>query len=205
MRCSSAVSLAIVLSLLAFPPSAHAKIPDPELSEVVISGNSQGCQFRFAESGGGDVLTVGVQLQSAIMIPPAYNEVSVTLVPTSETVALCSCCPTEVHGWTDENGYFETSFSSIGGHGSLNVETHALSIGDILISVDRIVFTSQDLNGSCEPSNATNLFDLAVFASALSPSYDVCADYDCNDTVNVFDLGFFATGLGVGCGEAACP
>jgi hypothetical protein len=144
-------------------------------------------------------------LRNSFNLPVVSCAVSIELVPNDDTVEFCSCCPAIAEGITDTNGFFQATFSSIGGYGSLDVVTHSHCIGNVLISVDTIEFTSQDLNASCEAAGSTNLFDLARFGAALAPSYETYGDYDCSATVNVLDLGFFANGLGVGCGQAACP
>jgi hypothetical protein len=94
-------------------------------------------------------------------------------------------------------------FDRIGGRGSLDlrITVHVVEIYE-LFRVP-VSFTSPDLTGSCSPPGVVAL---GVWASGLPPApYRRESDYTCDLAIDVLDLGVWAGGLGIECGESACP
>jgi hypothetical protein len=178
---------------------AAADLPDPEHSEVNVSGNLYPCHFRFDPGGGFDVLEVEVVLRDVFDAPIPNCETRVTLQP--DALAFCSCCPTTQTSVSDANGVVTFSFDQIGGRGQIDIVAEALC-GPVLLPVQTISFTSADLEGGCQPEPiGIGIIDMGIWVGGLS-NYREASDYNCDATVNVLDFGLWAAGLYRGCGPA---
>ena len=197
-------SFFVVAAVLLNSMVVSAGCPNPETSSVVVTGQGSDCQFRFRQDGGLDEMTVSVVVRDAFTNLLNHTPTTITLVPNTGTLALCSCDLLSRTGFTDMNGEFAATFSHIGGRGSLDVSVSVSSCGNYELGRIPIQFTSPDLNASCEPApaSAVNVVDLGIWASGLPPNYLQSSDFDCSAAVNVIDLGIWAGGLGQGCGTA---
>ena len=180
---------------------ACAKVPDPERSSFVVTGQGGASQFRFRADGALDQMTVTITLRDLFDLPVQYCSTSVTLEPSPATLALCTCGPSSQAARTDSSGALQVAFDRIGGRGSLDVCVTALCMGRIGLAWLPIDFTSPDLDGSCvsHPASAVDVIDLGLWASGLPPGYTEPSDYDCSGAVDVLDLAVWAGGLGLGC------
>jgi hypothetical protein len=160
----------------------------------------QSCQFFFRANGSADALTARITLRDAFDVPVVGCSLSVTVISTPLTLALCSCGPSRLTDVSDGVGAAEVVFPAIGGRGELGLEVSVHCSGNIGFWSERYDFTSTDLNGSCEAMGSTNVFDLGEWASGLPPGYSQWSDFNCDGQVNVFDLGDFAGGLNASCG-----
>jgi hypothetical protein len=194
LMCRIAFAAFLVTAVAA--ATALAGVPVPPLCGCDIAGQVVPCQYRFVVDGSMDVLVVNVTLRDSIGDPVPNWETSATLVPSGGTQYFCSCCPNPQILYTNTDGEVTFEFARLGGHGSLDVNVTAVVTtgGGIPICSHTILFTSPDLDGSCDPINSTT-----VIAMCLPPSCCLHGSYSCGATVNVVDLGVWASGLGKGC------
>jgi hypothetical protein len=101
-------------------------------------------------------------------------------------------------------------FSRLGGRGSAEVCVTAHCIpggGDLWICCEEFVFTSPDLDGTCETSGtSTSIIDFGIWAGCLGAGFECSAsDYNCDCQVTVLDVAIYAGGLHKNCGGANCP
>jgi hypothetical protein len=196
----SRTALLVFLLALLVVSGARAGVPVPPNCVTLLSGQGTPCQYRFRADAGMDTLVVWVLLRDAAGFPVTGCETRVTLTPNAGTAYFCSCCPNPQIVDTDALGEAEFFFARLGGHGELDVNVTAYSGATAYpISSNPIVFTSPDLDGSCDPLSSSTVQDLGLFAQCLPPSYCQYAAYGCGAVVNVVDLGVWAGGLGKGC------
>lgn len=200
--------LALSLGLFLVPaPGAEAGVPGPGgpcgdllRSSVGLSGQSQSCQYRFRVDGGLDALGVNITLRDPFDVPIGNCETSVTIASTSGS--FCGCEPTALTAFTEPDGTLSVFFSRLGGRGELAVKVTAHCCAGIQVASIPVVFSTPDLDGSCEsaPAVSTTVTDLALWASALPPGpYALASDYDCSGAIGLLDLGIWAGGLALGC------
>jgi len=128
---------------------------------------------------------------------------SVTLAPNAETIAFGTCCPNPRGGRSDLSGRVDFDFFQVGGRGSLDVLVSVHCVGSVEVWSEAIDFTSPDLDAS---GGQNVVIDLGIWASCLPPSpYCQWSDYDCDGAVRVIDLAYWAGGIGLECGQTACP
>lgn len=209
----------VVLSI--FAASAHAGVPalrgDSECSFpcglppiygcrtiVAVSPPLTGCQYRFNQMGNLDTLTLNVTVRDAFQAPLPGTEVMIELVPDDGSTVLCGCAGLVQTELADAAGAVRFDFARLGGHGQIRVDVslrpQPADPWFLFCNSIRPLFTSPDLNASCDPGNVpvATVVDLGLWAAGLPPGYEPTSDYNCDGTVNVIDLGLWATGTAPG-------
>jgi hypothetical protein len=190
-------------ALLVSATSTPAGLPDPSRSAMGLFGQGTSCHYRFRMDGGLDQLTVCVTLRTQFDTPIPDCSTSVTLTPNAGTIAFGTCCPNPQAGVTDFDGTIQFVFDQIGGRGSLDVCATEHCIAEIGVATETIDFTSPDLDAS---GGHNVVIDLGIWAGCYQPApYCPWSDYNCDGTVDVLDLGLWAGGIGLECGQTACP
>lgn len=192
------ITTAIVLSAA----TARAGLPDPSRTTVGLAGQGTPCHYRFRMDGGLDHLTVLVSLRDQFDTPMPNCSTSVTVAPNAGTIAFGTCCPNPLGGHSDAGGLVQFEFFQIGGRGSVDILVTVHCVGDVAVWAEPIDFTSPDLDAS---GGHDVVIDLGIWAGCYGPSYCKWSDYDCDGTVGVLDLALWAGGIGLACGQTACP
>lgn len=167
---------------------------------VTVSPPETGCQYRFNQMGNFDVLTLNVTVRDAFEAPLPGTEVRIELVPDDGATLLCACSSLEQIEVADAAGSARFEFARLGGRGQIRVEVslreQPTDSWFLFCDSIRPMFTSPDLNASCDPGAAAvaNVVDLGIWAGGLPPVYLLSSDYNCDGTVNVVDLGLWASG-----------
>lgn len=192
------------VATLVTPFTASAGPPDPSMCIVTTSGNNAPCQWRFQPSGSLDQMLVHVEVYDSDGLPCEGLDVEVSLSGAGGTPGnFCTCCPAQVET-TDENGVVELTFRKIGGGGLLDVNAEVLVGPGVPLAPVTILFTSSDLNGTCEQNFPVQVEDDGIFALGRNP-YGIWSDLNCDGQVNVVDAGVHAGEIGDGCAVSPCP
>lgn len=222
MRKSLVLAMVVVLACSSL---VLAGVPDPARSGCGTAGAKEACAFTFLADGSEDVLTCCVTLRDAFDSPVVACSTSLTISagadmmtpPDGGVPAGCKCDGAggsvdldaggtfTITGVSDSSGIIYFLCDNLGGVGGVDlaVTTNCAGAGNIgICTKSNVLFSSTDLNGSCESGGAasTDVFDLGRWAGGLGAGNSTYAsDYNCDLTTDVFDLGTWAGGLTVGC------
>ena len=206
-----------VVALLA--GAVKAGVPDPSRTVCRLSDPLFGCHYVFRADGGLDVLTVHVTLLDAFDIPLPSCSTSVTLALAGPLPGggdcgyapgaggeLCSCCPLTRTEVSAVDGSLFVTFANLGGRGALDVLVSVQCVGPVQVCDEQVLFTSPDLDGTCEPSGgSTGILDFGIWAGCYQSVPCHRSDYNCDCSVDVLDVAVYAGGLQRSCADASCP
>jgi hypothetical protein len=199
MKTSNRLPGLLVLAAGALPIlmhlPAHAGPVDPGMSTITVATSPAApCHWLFALDGSRDDLVVQGTLRNSAGAPASGCLITATVVPLSGTASACPGVAVQTRISNPLGTFTPISFRNFRGCGDFRIDvTDAASA--LIASLGPYTMTSPDLTGD----GNVNVFDLGVLADGLPPSYDECADFNCDAVVNGVDQAILASEMGTGC------
>ncbi len=186
------------------PSTSDAGTPSAATSTISVQPPAfMPCQYVVHPQGIWDCFTIGVTVRDAAGVIQVGCPTTITLTPLTGLVGFCSGANPQT-GVTGGSGMMAALFCKMCGYGTFSATV--VSGGVTLGTLGPYTMTSPDLGGPvifggiCAPApSGFSVVDLAIWASGLSPGYQLYSDFNCDGEVGVLDLALFATIFNSGC------